>query len=219
MEEIRHTGPQEGSVGPETQRSVHVSATNVTSALLSLGEMQLSQEDQQQHLDRVLSLIDRTLTQAREVVWNTRQLEEKPGGLVAAYREAARRIFADSNTKIEVLGSGWNQELPLDVRLESLRIVEEALHNVRLHASASKATVKVSFYWSKLVVVIKDDGIGFSPEDGKSKQGHWGLIGITERATRLGGKLTITSRQNAGTEITVVIPLLRRLPKWLIGGR
>jgi signal transduction histidine kinase len=90
-----------------------------------------------------------------------------------------------------------------------LRIVQEALTNVRHHAQATETKVKLQYYNEALELVIEDNGRGFAVEDGLSKEGHFGLLGMRERASAIGGTLDIASEPAAkrGTTLTLHLPL------------
>ena len=95
-----------------------------------------------------------------------------------------------------------------EIEVQALRIVQEALSNVRKHARAATASVEMLFKEGQVVLVIKDNGIGFNPEsllaDGKS---HYGMQTMRERAECNGGKFMIKSQPGEGVTITVSLPL------------
>jgi len=98
--------------------------------------------------------------------------------------------------------------LPADVETTIFRIVQESLSNVRRHAGADTATVRLEQEPGGGVrVVVEDDGVGFEtagvPDD------RFGLEGIRQRAQLLGGEATIMSRPGRGTTVTVALPLDR----------
>jgi signal transduction histidine kinase len=92
------------------------------------------------------------------------------------------------------------------VRTGGLRIVEEALANVRKHAAAAHAVVDINFGWRSLRVTITDDGSGFDPEREIGRPGHWGWLGMRERASRIGGRVSLKSSAGAGTVVAVDVP-------------
>jgi signal transduction histidine kinase len=161
---------------------------------------------QQPILDRVLTMIDRTLKQAREAVWDIRPQEASSTDFVLECEEAAPRVLAGSATAVRVIAHGRRRQLPRTVRTECLRIVEEALTNVRKHAEAAHAVVEINFGWQALRVTITDDGKGFDPEREGTKPGHWGWLGMRERASRIGGRLGLKSSAGAGTVVSVNVP-------------
>jgi two-component system, NarL family, nitrate/nitrite sensor histidine kinase NarX len=89
-----------------------------------------------------------------------------------------------------------------------LRIIQEALANVRKHARATSATVRIGRSGDGLRIVVEDDGQGFDagtiPSDGRE---HFGLTIMKERVGELKGSFSIRSRQGEGTRVTVELPL------------
>jgi len=92
------------------------------------------------------------------------------------------------------------------VRDEIYRIGYEAIRNAAAHSRGSRLEVDIH-YASDLMLRIKDNGLGIQPDlADKGREGHFGLQGMRERATRIRGKLSIVSSANAGTEVTLVVP-------------
>jgi signal transduction histidine kinase/ligand-binding sensor domain-containing protein len=158
---------------------------------------------QQPLLDRILLLADRTLTQAREVVWDIRLPGLSTVDLQADCEEAARRILADSPTVSRVESRGLRRPLTRTTQAEALRIVEEGLTNVRKHAEAQTVVIALDYGWRRLRLTITDDGRGFDPDRSGTQAGHWGLLGMRERASRIGSRLSLTSKPGSGTVISV----------------
>jgi signal transduction histidine kinase len=89
-----------------------------------------------------------------------------------------------------------------------LRIAQEAVTNVVKHAGASKILIKLHREARKLYLRIVDNGRGFEEGNAFSATGgHFGLIGMRERAERLGGQLRLASHPGEGTEVEVMVPL------------
>lgn len=92
------------------------------------------------------------------------------------------------------------------VRDEIYRIGYEAIRNALKHSQASRLIVELR-YTRDLALRISDNGVGIDPSTAAlGKDEHFGLQGMRERAARIGGKLTLVSSANSGTEITLVIP-------------
>jgi signal transduction histidine kinase len=91
---------------------------------------------------------------------------------------------------------------------EICKIAREALRNAFLHARAQQIEVEILFAKRSLHVRVRDDGIGIAPAvlEAGLRAGHWGLVGMKERAEGLRGRLHVRSRPGAGTEIEVIIP-------------
>jgi signal transduction histidine kinase len=89
-----------------------------------------------------------------------------------------------------------------------LRISQAALTNVINHAAASEVMISLHFSEREVTLSIADNGCGFTPENSPgSAEGHFGLLGMSERAKRLDGQLHVTSTPGKGTRLEVRIPL------------
>lgn len=102
------------------------------------------------------------------------------------------------------------RQRPVDplVAVELGRIVDEALFNVCRHANASAVEIVVRFGKRQLGVEIRDDGVGMPPEVAAQghKPGHFGLVGMRERAERIGCSFSIDSRPGMGCAVTMSLP-------------
>ncbi|HEX2646361.1 MAG TPA: histidine kinase, partial [Candidatus Dormibacteraeota bacterium] len=161
---------------------------------------------QQPLLDRVLALVDSTLTQARKAVWDIRLPGVASVDLAADVEATARRIFADSTTEARIVTRGRKRQVSVSCQAEYLRIVEEALANVRKHAQAAHVVLEIAYGWRRVRLTIRDDGKGFDVDREGKRPGHWGLLGMRERASRMGARFTLESRLGSGTVIAIVGP-------------
>jgi signal transduction histidine kinase len=93
-----------------------------------------------------------------------------------------------------------------EVEYQLLRITQEVISNTLAHAKASTLTIEVKVEGSELHLALEDDGIGFTPEEQQAPFGHFGLIGIRERADEIDACLRVTSAKGAGTRITISVP-------------
>ena len=101
-------------------------------------------------------------------------------------------------------------EIEAEVRHEVVRILREALSNVDRHAGARAVEVRLTGTGTGLLLVVVDDGVGFvAPHDLRAiaALGHYGLVGMAERAARVAGDLRVMSRPGCGTEVAVRVPL------------
>jgi signal transduction histidine kinase len=106
---------------------------------------------------------------------------------------------------------GLPTALPPRQQIELLRIVQEALTNVRKHADATVTRVSADIQGRDMTIAITDNGRGFDPHTASDR--GLGLQGMEERARLLGGTLKVTSEPQGGTTIEVSLPLL--VPEWL----
>ena len=107
---------------------------------------------------------------------------------------------------LEVVGTAFNTS-PM-AELQALRIIQEALVNVRKHAHATEVWVTLKNTLGGTEVTIKDNGRGFTPAapTPENGSGHHGLTSMRERAEGLGGTFTIVSTPGEGTEVQIVMP-------------
>jgi signal transduction histidine kinase len=160
-------------------------------------------------LRRALDLARHSLQEARRSVWGLRPrtlegqtLTEAIGNHIAAMREK-------DDLALHFSISGEERALSPDVELNLFRITQEALSNVQRHAQAQNAHVHLSFEEGQVRLVMQDDGVGLSPAnlpDPPGGDGGFGLIGMKERASLLGGEMRISSVLDEGTQVEVVVP-------------
>ncbi len=128
--------------------------------------------------------------------------------LAAALQSGAKLWTAGSGVKVHVDVAGSQNGLPQEFEQHLLRIAQEAVTNALKHAGASQIWVKLHTEARKLYLRIVDNGHGFEHQDVFSSiGGHFGLIGMRERAERLGGEMRLASHPGEGTEVEVTVPL------------
>jgi signal transduction histidine kinase len=119
------------------------------------------------------------------------------GGLVPALRTLARRsaipVELDVSTDVHV---------PEPIEVAAYFVASEGLANASKHAEASRIELSLAQIEGRLLLAIRDDGVG-----GADRARGSGLVGLTDRVEALGGSLDIESRPGAGTQITVRLPL------------
>jgi NarL family two-component system sensor histidine kinase YdfH len=125
--------------------------------------------------------------------------------LYATIRDESERFSAASGIPCAVsVPSALH--LPEAVTGQAIRCVAEGLANVARHSRATRATVSVVATGGALLVELSDDGIGFDVAAAEARPGHFGLLGLRERARLAGGELEIASRPGAGTVLRLRLP-------------
>jgi len=155
-------------------------------------------------------LVGRTMRGLRRFVRDLRPPVLDQLGLVAALREMTAEIRETHNIHATVDVVGEVIRLRPEQELVLFRIAQEALNNIRQHAGASRAIVILAFDPDNVQMVIEDNGGGFDAPDRASdlvSSGRLGLIGMDERASALGGTLSIRSNPGRGTVVIVNIPI------------
>lgn len=128
-------------------------------------------------------------------------------GLAQAIEHAARQVTEAKNIRLRLKLDGSPQGLAPDVEYNLVRIAQEAVSNTIKHAGAR--TIEVALYCSAGAVrlLVKDDGSGFvQEENGYAKAGHYGLIGMKERASHIGANFALASAPGKGTSVSVELP-------------
>jgi signal transduction histidine kinase/ligand-binding sensor domain-containing protein len=160
------------------------------------------------YLDLARRMARHSLTEARRSVMDLRDSALEGQDLPAALESGTRMWIAGSGVEVDVDISGDTVRAPEDFEQHLLRIAQEAVANVLKHAGATKIWIKLHLEPRKLYLRIKDNGRGFDQKDAfVSLGGHFGLIGMRERAERLGGELRLASQPGEGTEVEVRVPL------------
>jgi PAS domain S-box-containing protein len=155
-------------------------------------------------LDYVLSLADAGLAEMRALIFELRPESLETEGLVAALEKQAAALRA--RHEIEVETSMCDEpEAPLEAKEAVYRIAQEALHNTVKHARANNVRLELVCDPGSLTLEMLDDGVGF--DAGGDFPGHLGLRSMRERASRLGGRLTVESSAGGGTRVRALIPV------------
>jgi signal transduction histidine kinase len=165
----------------------------------------------QGRLDELTSLIDVELTNLRRLIGDLRPIYLEDLGFVPALEMLAQQTEARCGLAVRLDVKGQTQRLAPDLELAAYRIVQQALANAAAHAAARQATLTVEFGERELRLAVRDDGRGFTPPDQPAdlaRDGHFGLMGMRERALLYGGKLTIESAPGQGTTICASLPLV-----------
>ena len=166
------------------------------------------QSKARQYLDLARKMARHSLTEARRSVMDLRASVLEGQDLAAALHSGAQIWVAGSGVEVNVDVAGAQTPLPQEYEQHLLRIAQEAVTNVLKHAGARKIRVKLNTEARKLYLRIVDDGRGFEHHDVfSSLGGHFGLIGMRERAERLGGELRLVSHPGEGTQVEVTVPL------------
>ena len=158
-----------------------------------------------ERLERALAMARENLEEARRSVLDLRgaaRLEGKP--LAEALAGLVRSFTSDTGVPVQVQATN-SERLPMRVESELFRIAQEALTNVRKHAHATSAEIRLRRHGGRVSLTISDDGRGFSPSR-RNSDGH-GLVGMRERAKLLGGRLQVSSALGKGTRIVATVPL------------
>jgi len=164
-------------------------------------------ERNRQNLHQLEGLTTHSLNELQRLIADLRPSHLDDLGLSSALRWYAKSLQERVDLHIQVEISGQEHSIPSPVKTTLFRIVQEALTNVVKHAQAKFARVVLTYSDTSVQVRITDDGKGFDMvSTGSSERISWGLKGMEERASLLGGKVKIHSEPHHGTEVEVSIP-------------
>jgi PAS domain S-box-containing protein len=171
-------------------------------------------------LHEVIGLAQQTLVDARHAVWDLRSPSIAVGDFPAAVRAAAEECVRGTGITLEYDVGGPPRPVDPVVEEVAVRVVQEALTNVVKHADARTVRVRLGFESRGVRLAVIDDGRGFTVQlDNRAYGGHWGLLGMRERASQVRGKLTLRSSPGQGTELQLRVPYFvkHKLPAPLPG--
>ncbi len=160
------------------------------------------------HLDRARRQVRHGIAEARRYVWELRSPTLENNDLPTALAETARRLTHETPVQAQVEVNGTFRPLAQLVEDNLLRIGQEAMNNAVKHAQAQRISVKLVFDALRVQLIVRDDGRGFDDRlAANGRAGHFGLIGMRERAEQIGGTLSIQSREGSGTEVVADVPI------------
>jgi signal transduction histidine kinase len=157
-------------------------------------------------LERIAGLAEQTSREARQAVWDIRPAPLSGQAFAEAVESTARRIIGGEPIALRMRTLGRARRLGPNVQATVLRVVREAVANTVRHARASTIHVTLSFAPRSVRVTVADDGCGFTVEpDFRTYAGHWGLLGMHERAREIGASLGVRSAPSQGTQVTLAV--------------
>jgi signal transduction histidine kinase len=154
--------------------------------------------------------IGRSIQELRRLTGALRPIFLEDLGLVPALEMLVKDARRDLGVEVSFQLDGQPRRLGPEAELAIFRIVQEALNNVGRHAEAGYATVRLTFDRGTVRVQVEDQGKGFEPPARITELatgGHYGLLGMHERAQLVGAQLSLDTAPGAGTRISVELPL------------
>jgi signal transduction histidine kinase len=159
---------------------------------------------------KIRELISETVEEVARISRNLRPIVLDQLGLVAGLHDASTEFTHQTGVAVKLVCVELPRRLPAETELALYRILQETLKNVEKHAGARLVTVHLTKPGNLVQLTINDDGMGFDADHQPARpkgQGGFGLLGMRERATYVGGTLTVKSVHRVGTEIEVRVPL------------
>lgn len=157
-------------------------------------------------------VVDSGLTSLQNLVTGLHPPQLDDFGLVPALRWYSSEVKERFGITVSVTSRGDEAALSVDVRTVLFRIVQESITNVIRHARTDRADVLVTFDAHEVRIRVEDNGCGFNVDSTLKKPGYpcWGLLGMIERASLIGGECQFVSGLGVGTIVEVVVPIKER---------
>lgn len=155
-------------------------------------------------IKNIRETIRQSLYEVRRIIYDLRPMALDDLGLFPTLKKYVSTVSDYSNNEIDLMFIGEEIQLSSDYEVAFFRLIQEAIQNAVKHAEASSIKVRLELTKKLANIVIRDDGIGFNPEETSHKS--FGLIGMKERVDMLGGKFTLNTSTGDGTLIVIQIP-------------
>jgi two-component system, NarL family, nitrate/nitrite sensor histidine kinase NarX len=160
-----------------------------------------------QTVDALYDTLVDAYQEARQAIDGLRILPSEEG-LGGWLRQTAHEFEDTSGIPVLVIEPVAGVDLPPEVHVQLIRIVQEALSNIRKHANAGSVQVSCQEYAGEITLEVRDDGLGFTPQDIPGPSQH-GLRGMRERAELIGADFQVVSLGDQGTTVRVSLPVVK----------
>jgi signal transduction histidine kinase len=181
--------------------------TGVALKLLAVANRVTNEPETTAALRDIVSLAQKTLEEARRAVTDLRSPPESAADLLTKLRTTAEAVVRDTGLELECEMKGSARPLDTSVETAVVRVVQEAIVNSVKHARARRARVRLVYRARHMELSIADDGRGFAVgTEARDDGGHWGLVGMRERASQIRAHFVVRSRPGRGTEVLLRVP-------------
>jgi signal transduction histidine kinase len=173
---------------------------------VQLAEKLVKDQKGKQSLQELESLAEQTVENLRRLIRALRPIYLEDLGLVTALDMLARETSQNNHLIVDFQKTGEERRFSREEELSLYRIAQEALNNVVKHSKATHADLKIIFEDAEIKMEVRDNGKGFimpkSPTE-LAPSGHFGLLGVHERADLIGARLEMESALGKGTRLQV----------------
>ena len=162
------------------------------------------------HIEDSIRVTDEALRQVRDLSLDLRPPHLDDFGLATALRWFIDRFSQRTGIVTEFEATDDEQRLATETETACFRIAQEALTNVARHAKAKRVSVRLKRYRDQLILIVKDDGVGFDANalyDHSKRPAALGLRGMKERANAVRGLIDIDSADGKGTQVRARFPI------------
>ena len=160
----------------------------------------------QQHFLQMRKDVQEYIHEARQSIQDLRSPRLFDRDLTGALRDFGERVTVGTPIKFELAVHGVPRGIAANVDQQLLRIAQEAVVNAVRHAEPHGVRVELCYDAAAVTLRVCDDGRGFDPRILREGEGHYGLVGMKERAASVGGTLHISSHDGRGAQVEAVVP-------------
>lgn len=170
--------------------------------------MDRNPEKAKQNLRKVEMLSSNALDELQRLIANLRPAHLDDLGLAPALRWYVNEVRPHINFELKLrVNNESDRKLPDPVKIATYRIVQEAITNTLKHAQADNMVIDICFAPKEIGLVLQDDGVGMSAYHLQEMQTQsWGLLGMRERTTLLGGSFFMETAEGEGMILVITIP-------------
>ncbi len=158
----------------------------------------------EERLVETFGLVDETIRTIRRIASDLRPGILDDFGLEAAVEWQVQQFRDRTGIAVDLASAVAEERISKDMSTAAFRVLQEALTNIARHAEASHVDVTIQTTEDYLLLTVADNGKGLQPDPGRRSLG---LVGMRERARQLGGSVAVTSRQQAGVQVEMKLPL------------
>jgi signal transduction histidine kinase len=157
-------------------------------------------------IEQLSAWLARASDEARSALNSLRTAATEANDLRAGFQRALDECRGNSTIEASLVVTGDTKPMRANVSDEIYRIGYEGIRNAYLHSDATQIQVRLE-YDIDVLCIVRDNGIGVQPDIvEKGRTGHFGLLGMRERAQRIGATLTVVADPKGGTVVTLVVP-------------
>jgi ligand-binding sensor domain-containing protein/signal transduction histidine kinase len=161
-------------------------------------------------LDCARTQVRATVDEARRAILNLRQNAAGSPEIGPSLDRIAREVSHSTQVPVKVEATGKQVRLDPAVEHDIVMVAREAVYNAVRHGRPREVGIQIHFEDDRIRMRVVDDGCGFDPPESLSPAGeHFGLVGMRERAEKLGGRFEVRSAPGCGTELLVEVPVRR----------
>jgi signal transduction histidine kinase len=212
--EMERIAEERARIARELHDTLEQELVGIKMALDSAASRLDSAPEKAKHsIDQARAMIRRSQAEARQSVWDLRAANLAQENLDEALEELISPLSQPEGTQV-LVETGLTVQPDFDgvIKNHVLRIAQESVTNALKHADAGRVSVRMTSTDQELDLQITDDGCGFDVASQAGKNGHFGLIGMRERAYKLNGRLSLQSEPGKGSTVRLILPMVDAKP-------